>query len=112
MKATYFGLVSFFALSLAACGQDIQAVCEEAQEQDCTSVTNCEKAVELGTALAEASTCETEYDAYVECATGVDDVCTIDAGCASKTNAFAECVAPYCVDNADECNAFVEVSGL
>jgi hypothetical protein len=114
MKTTHFGFVlGGWLLSLAACGsKDLQGVCEEAQAEDCTSISDCAKASELGLALAEASGCTSQYDAYADCATGVDDVCTIDATCSGETDAFGICVAPYCLENLAECEAFAEASGL
>ena len=113
MKISLLGLVVSVAfLSLAACGQDLQAVCEAAQAEDCTSIEDCGKSVELGSALAEAAGCVAEYDSYADCATGVDDVCTIDATCESSTEAFGVCATPYCLENLAECEAFAEASGL
>lgn len=113
MKTSFLSLVvgvSF--LSLAACGQDLQGVCEEAQAEGCTQIEDCAKSVELGSALAEAAGCVAEYDAYADCATGVDDVCTIDDTCELNTVAFALCAQTYCLDNLEECEAFAAASGI
>lgn len=86
------------------CGRDALATCEEAQEQKCTSIKSCSDAVNLGGTLATNAKCDAQFDAYTECATDQEDVCTIDANCKSKVDAFATCVQPYCLDgHLDEC---------
>lgn len=96
--------ISILALFTVACGRDALSTCEEAQDQNCTRITNCSDAVNLGGTLATNASCEAQFDAYVECATDQADVCTIDANCGSKVDAFATCVQPYCLGgHLDEC---------
>lgn len=113
MKNTFFALLTMTFLStMVGCSQDLLAVCEEAQAENCTNIENCSQSVDLGTALADKAGCTSQFDAYSDCATSTDDVCTIEATCSAQVNAFAECVLPYCNDHIEECTAFAEAFGI
>jgi hypothetical protein len=98
-----------FVLS-SACGDSLVDVCEEAQDNQCTTISgDCSAFVDALDRISSAAACSSEYDQYESCATGQSDVCTIDSACSGKETALGICIAPYCLANSAECAAIQDV---
>jgi hypothetical protein len=96
--------LSLLPLSLIGCDSDEQDclnICRAAQDQSCTSINDCSDFCSSTAALKDKANCESEYDAYHDCANSTP-TCSIDAQCASQENAFAACVVPYCYANPND----------
>src|SRR6187402_2208596 len=95
-----------FALFAVGCGED-EATCESACEdqKDCDGATAEEKAVDCGDVCGgdtktanEQIGCQDEYQKFIDCETGLDDVCN-DAACEDEAGKYLECVLTACTEN-------------
>lgn len=91
------------ALTMVACGDDdgdrsCEAICLDAQNQDCTSIDDCNEFCSVGRSLSGKASCGSEWDAYDNCANNTS-TCTIESTCSSYEDDFFDCVTPFCLAN-------------
>jgi hypothetical protein len=102
-------LGAFFLIG-AGCGDSLVDVCEEAQANQCTSVTgDCSEFVDALSSISSSAGCSSEYDDYESCATSQEDVCSVDNNCGGVETALGLCIGPYCLANSAECAAIRDV---
>jgi hypothetical protein len=99
-----------FALFAVGCGDD-EATCESACEdaKDCEGADAEDKAVDCGEvcggdvkAQNEKIGCQDEYQAVIDCGTGLDDVCD-DAACEDESSKYLSCVVTACTETPEDC---------
>ena len=93
-----------FALVGTGCSQDCEGLCEDTKDckgadKNIDCAAHCEKQKKLN----EKAGCEDQYDKYLNCTSGAEDVCRVGDACESETNALSRCLVDYCVDHVDEC---------
>ena len=106
MMKRRIGVVCILLLSLALVGcsddeADCRSVCDKAQDQNCTDILDCADFCSSTLALRDTASCQSEYDAYHDCAMSTS-TCTISAQCASEESALLGCITPYCYVNATD----------
>jgi hypothetical protein len=94
------GCLCLLVVSLTGCSDDktCLSVCNSAQDQDCTIIDSCSGFCSSTRALRDKASCESEYDAYHDCAMS-SPTCSIDALCYSETNALTTCIGVWCAAN-------------
>jgi hypothetical protein len=103
-KMGLFGFAALLLLALGPYGCSDEAscvdLCEEGQAGDCTSVNgNCNDFCEAAFGVEDDSGCGDERETYQDCLESNDDVC--EAGCGAEETDWTECLATYCLTNAD-----------
>jgi hypothetical protein len=81
------------SLSTAACGPDIEDICEDFSD-DCNGEVEVERCVEEGETLefrAEQIGCEAEFDQFLECIDDAPALCQVDDLCEAPRNILEEC---------------------
>ena len=108
-------LSAFLALPIAAqgcAGGDCVSACQEAQERDCTSITeDCGTFCDALFAIADKGGCNDQADAYDDCA-GSADACSVDAECNSEKSAYSTCAAAYCFGNDSDADCDTVLNGF
>lgn len=102
--------LALLLLLCGACGNSLVDVCEEAQDNQCTTITgDCSTFVDALDSISSNAGCSSEYGSYESCATGQDDVCSVDNNCGGEETALGLCIGPYCLANSAECAAIQDV---
>jgi len=99
------------ALFAVGCGED-EVTCESACEdrKACANASEDIKSADCAEVCGDATKsaneeigCQDEYDAFISCETGLDDVCD-DASCADELLKYQACFeAAICTENPDLC---------
>ncbi|HTQ02296.1 MAG TPA: hypothetical protein VMI54_00515 [Polyangiaceae bacterium] len=87
--------------------------CSAGENNAIPSATDCGKLCDDLDSVASAATCDDEKNAYLDCESGVKDVCT-DTSCEDKSTAFGTCIGTYCsAHNTDSsCTKFYADLGI
>ena len=100
----------FTVLVAAGCGTDCESICQEAQDQDCTTIDgNCSTVCNAAEAVSDKAGCSDALDNWVDCSAD-GTVCTTDARCSSQESVLATCAYTYCSANPDDRDC-VDLSG-
>lgn len=102
-KLSWFGITLVLAVLAAGCSYSCEDLCADAEDQGCGE-SGCQSACEKSEQLAEEADCVDPWDEVMSCASDhSDDACTNDTPCQAETDAFTDCVAPYCQHNPSLC---------
>lgn len=111
-----YSFVALFALLIApatGCSSSAVDVCQEAQEQSCTSIKgSCQSFYDAVKRIGDKSSCTAEVSAYETCAEEASDSCAVDAQCIDKENAMVNCATPYCASHSDDADCATVTSSL
>ncbi|MBK8172009.1 MAG: hypothetical protein IPK60_16915 [Sandaracinaceae bacterium] len=102
--ALSFGCI---ALTSVGCGgADCESLCEESNECAGATPQDCGTQCAESAALEAASGCSSQADAFTECVSDNDAVCTVlSSPCSAQAAAYVSCTQAYCSANptAPEC---------
>jgi hypothetical protein len=103
---SFFLLAAALGIASAGCARDCEDICEDTK--DCVGADesiDCAASCEDRRELNEKAGCEDQYDAYLNCTSESDDVCTAGDSCESEANKWNACLVDYCTkeDNRGKC---------
>ena len=76
-------------------GSDCTGLCEQSEACGNQPGTDCAKACADAEVAADKAGCRAEFDAFVDCFAGIDDVCAMNnTECSSEASAYINCTNP------------------
>ncbi len=102
----------FTVCTAARCGTDCESICQEAQDQDCTTLAgDCATVCGAAEAVTDKAGCSSSLDNYVDCSAD-GTVCTTDARCSSQESVMGACASTYCSANPDDADCATLLDAL